>query len=156
MRKRSKIKLKKKNQKQIKNSKYLTFKRSWTKKSFKYSFYPYLLIISFFRRNVFLTATNHLGQTKCWTSSGRAGFKGRVKIEHMALVTTANNFFQKIWNQGIRHMLLIFKNYNPRHKAIIRAIKLSLEKKMQMNFIGFIIKTQTVFNGCRRKKFRHK
>jgi ribosomal protein S11 len=156
MRKKKILKSKTSKQRKIKNSKYLTFKRSWPKKTFKYSSYPYIVIISFFRRNIFFTLTNYIGATKYWTNSGRSGLKGRSKINYAALTTITENFFQKIWMQGIQTMLLVFKNYNKhRHIPIIKGIKLNL-KKHQFNFIGITIKNQNVFNGCHRKKLRRR
>lgn len=130
MRKGKRTKLKKKKISQNKNTKSFMLQKAWIKKSFKYTAYPYLLVISSFRRNVFFNVTNYKGQTKYWTSSGRSGFKGRTKIEHMALITVTETFIKKIWNQGIRHLLLIFKNYSVQHKAIVRGIKFSLKKNI--------------------------
>lgn len=158
MRKGKSIKLKKKyiSNNTNKKTKSLKLQKPWMKRSFYYSPYPYLLIVSCFRRNVFFNVTNYKGQTKHWTSSGRSGFKGKTRIEHMALITVTENFMKKIWNQGIRHLLLVFKNYNIKHKAIVRGIKLNLKKKYSVKFISLTIQMQNVFNGCRNKKKRRR
>jgi ribosomal protein S11 len=157
MRKGKKIKLKKKHKSPLPNQKSLALKKPWIKRTFRHSLYPYLLVISSFRRNVFFNVTNFKGQTKCWTSSGRCGFVGRNRINHMALITVTEKFIERISNQGIRRLILIFKNYSHSHRAIVRGIKRSLkERKASIKFLGLTLKTQNVFNGCRRKKRRRR
>ena len=156
MRKGKKLKSKKKKIFQTKKPKSLTIQKAWFKKPFKYSFYPYLFIISSFRRNIFFNVTNYKGQTKCWTSSGRFGFKGKTKMAHMAIISVTEKFIKKLWSYGIHHVLLIFKNYKPQHRAILRGIKQSLQKKNALKFLSLTIKTTLVFNGCRRKKERRR
>lgn len=156
MRKVKKIKIKKEktsNSKNIKNSGNF---KPWIKKSLKYSSYPYLLVISCFRRNVFFNLTNYKGQTKYWTCSGQFGFRGKTKVARMALITVTENFIKRIWEGGARNIILVFKNYNRRHTAMTRGIKLALKKNYLVKFVSLTIKTQIIFNGCRRKKKRRR
>lgn len=156
MRKRKIQKQKKKPTTNIKNSKIVAPQKLWVKKPIRYSPYLHLLIISSFRRNVFFTLTNSEGQTRYSMSAGQSGFAGQARIARLALITVTENFLQKIWNQGIHAVFLIFKNYSKHYRAVIKGIKSILEKKYSFKIISLTVKTQTVFNGCRRKKRRRR
>lgn len=150
----------------------------WKVRSKKYSEYPYVVTVSFFRKNVFLSASDLRGRIKFWTNAGRLGFKGADKTQYMAVVTVAEKFFKKLVRYGIRDVFLKFKNYKRSRNAIKRAIKkLKLTGKKtrwkkfklggktknqklygtrQVRFLGIWTELHISFNGCRKKKERRK
>lgn len=133
--------------------------KRWKIRSKKYSDYPYIITVSFFRRNVFLTASDLQGRIKVWTNAGRWGFKGRNKKEYMAIVTVAENFFRKVANFGIRFVFLKFKNFRNPRAAIKKAIRKHKRKKnsrLRLKYLGIWTELHVSFNGCRRKKLRRK
>ena len=95
----------------------------WKVRSKKYSEYPYVVTVSFFRKNLFLSASDLRGRIKFWTNAGRLGFKGADKTQYMAIVTVAEKFFKKLIRYGIRDVFLKFKNYKRPRNAIKKAIK---------------------------------
>lgn len=112
---------KKKKQKQIIEQKKIY--TPWKVRSKKYSEYPYIVTVSFFRKNVFLSASDLRGRIKYWTNAGRLGFKGGDKTQYMAIVTVAESFFKKLTRYGIRDVFLKFKNYKRPRNAIKKAIR---------------------------------
>lgn len=116
---------------------------------------PYVITISHYRRNIFFTAADLEGQTKLWINSGRCGFKGRDKINKMAILTVANVFFKRLCRFGIKVAIFKYKNFNKNRWQIRKAIK-RFKWKRRLRIIGFFIETQITFNGCRAKKKRRK
>ena len=130
-------------------------RQTWVPHRLQYSTYPYLLTISFFRRNVFFNLSDLNGQTKLWTNAGRKGFVGRAKIDHLVVIKLINDFVQEIWRKGIRSILLQFNHIGQRKYSLKRGITQALEK-YQVRFIGLLTIVGIAFNGCRRKKIRRK
>lgn len=129
----------------------------WKVRKKKYSAYPYVITISFFRTNVFLTASDLRGRIKYWTNAGRLGFKGSEKTAYMAIVTVAEAFFKKIRNSRIKYVFLKFKNFRRPRAAIKKVIrKLKKEKYRKLRYLGIWTELHVSFNGCRRKKLRRK
>ncbi len=146
----------------------------WKGRSKKYSEYPYVVTVSFFRKNLFLSASDLCGRIKYWISAGRGGFKGKDKQNHLAIVTIAEKFFSKLVRYGIRDVFLKFKNYKRNRYAIRKAIrkkkllgarrrrrfKWKGRKKIRgnrkMRFLGIWTELHISFNGCRKKKQRRK
>lgn len=95
----------------------------WKVRSKKYSEYPYVITVSFFRKNVFLSASDLRGRIKLWTNAGRLGFKGADKTQYLTVVTVAEKFFKKLMRYGIRDVFLKFNNYKRSRWAIKKAIK---------------------------------
>lgn len=95
----------------------------WKVRSKKYSEYPYIITVSFFRKNVFLSASDLRGRIKLWTNAGRLGFKGADKTQYLSVVTVAEKFFKKLMRYGIRDVFLKFNNYKRSRFAIKKAIK---------------------------------
>ena len=131
-------------------------KSRWKTRAKTYDSYPYLLTVSFFRRNIFFNLSNHLGQTNFWTNAGRNHFQGRDKIDYMAVISMTEIFLRRIWVSGFNWIILNFKNYNRLNRAVKRGIKWSLKKGFQLKFISFSVKNEIAFNGCRRKKKRRR
>jgi len=119
----------KKNQKKLKKSAPRKNYKPWATRSPKYSDFPYLITVSFFRRNLFLTAADFQGRIKVWTNAGRVGFKGRTKTEYLALITVTQDCLKKVWMYGIRHVFLKFKNFRRARNAIRKAIRLNRKKE---------------------------
>lgn len=114
---------KNKKQKQKQRIEHKKIYNPWKVRSKKYSEYPYIVTVSFFRKNVFLSASDFRGRIKVWTNAGRLGFKGADKTQYMAVVAIAQKFFKKLRRYGIRKIFLKFKNYKrPRH-AIKKALR---------------------------------
>lgn len=139
----------------LKQKNLISVKKRWVTKRKTFSYHPYVITISSYRRNMFFTAANLKGQTKIWLSAGKCGFKGRNKVAHMAVITVAETFFKKVWSFGIRRAIFKYKNFNKRRWAIKKALKQTL-KRCPFKILGFCIETQIAFNGCRTKKKRRK
>ena len=150
---KKKAKLKK--NKKIRLVQKKSVKKRWVTKKKTFSNYPYVITVSRYRRNIFLTAANLKGQTKFWTNSGRCGFSGRNKTNKMAVLTVANIFFEKMSNFRIKYLIFKYKNYN-RSRWQIRKVLKKTRKKRRLKILGFLIETQITFNGCRTKKKKRK
>lgn len=104
----------------------------WKVREKKYSEYPYIVTVSFFRKNVFISASDLRGRIKLWTNAGRFKFKGADKIQYLAIVEVAQKFFKKLLNYGIRDIFLKFSNFRRPRAAIrkaIRSLKLGGKKR---------------------------
>lgn len=139
----------------VKQKNLISVKKRWVAKRKTFSYHPYVITISSYRRNIFFTAANLKGQTKIWISSGRCGFKSRNKIAHMAVITVAETFFRRVWSFGIRRAIFKYQNFNKTRWAVRKALKQTL-KTCPFRILGFFIETQITFNGCRTKKKRRK
>jgi ribosomal protein S11 len=127
----------------------------WKSKPKTFSLYPYIIIVSFFRRNLFLNLTDLKGQTKIWINAGQCGFSGRAKVAYMASVSIMQNFIQRIWKYGARVVILKFKNGIGPRRSIKRAI---VQNRIlyKFRFISFVYSLKLAFNGCRHKKKRRR
>lgn len=116
---------------------------------------PHYIIITKTPNNFFLAATDFSGKTKILVSPGHFGFRGKSKTAFMAVATTTEEFFKKVWNFGIR--IVFFKTHGflgPR-----RNLKKTIEtilKTYRFKYIGFESNIVTSFNGCKKKKGRRK
>ena len=144
-----------KKERRIKSRSITPIRKRWSAKRKSFSEYPYVITVSMFRRNVFFNAANFKGQTKIWLNSGKCGFKGRNKIEYLALTSVAEIFFRRVWIFGIRRAIFRYKNFNRKRWAIRKALRRTL-RRCPIKILGFFIETQIAFNGCRRKKKRRK
>jgi ribosomal protein S11 len=151
--KRKKFKNKKKNQ--LRTKPLIIGKNRWIAKKKTFSPYPYIITVSFYKRNVFFTLSNIKGQIKIWTSSGRLHFKGRDKTTYMAIIQINQIFFKKIWRLGIRCAILKLKNVSRTRIAIRKSIRM-MRKICPIKFVGLFMQMQIAFNGCRKKKKRRK
>lgn len=132
-------------------------KKRWVTRKKTFSPYPYIITISYYKRNLFFTVADIQGQTKAWISTGRGGMKSKDKTTYMAIVKIAELFFKKVWSLGIRRVILRLKNLYQRGTRF--AIRNSLKKirhRYPLRYIGILAETQVAFNGCRKKKVRHK
>lgn len=135
----------------------ILMKKRWKSRKKTFSLYPSVMTISYYKSNVYFILADMEGHTKIWTSTGRSGFKNKDKTTYMAIVRAMELFLKKIWNMGIRHMILQFRNLYKRQPRF--AIRFSLRKfkrKYRFSYLGFLIQNQMAFNGCRKKKKRRK
>lgn len=116
---------------------------------------PYIVIITKTPNNLFLTATDFSGKTIIWESSGKCGFRGKSKTAYMAVVTTTEEFFKKVWQAGIRYVFLKTKGFLGPKRNLKKIIDLTV-KKYSLKFIGIEYKITTAFNGCKKKKRKRK
>lgn len=158
----------------------------WKVRSKKYSKYPYIITVSFFRKNLFLSVSDICGRIKLWTNAGRLGFKGTDKTQYLSVVTIAEKFFKKLIRYGIRDVFLKFNNYKRSRHAIKKAIKklklapkrkkyqkkqgklvwvtingkkkriMKYGKPRKIRFLGIWTELHVSFNGCRKRKDRRK
>lgn len=148
---------KKKNKNLLRKEQSKKVYKRWTTRPRKYSRLPYLITVSFFRRNIFFTAADFQGRIKVWTNAGRFGFKGRNKTEYMAIITVTQGFLKKVWNYGIRYVFFKFKNFRRSRNAIRKALRMNKKKKQyRLKFLGIWTELHISFNGCRHKKLRRK
>jgi ribosomal protein S11 len=132
-------------------------KKQWLARKTTFSPYPYVLTISYHRKNVFFTIADIRGNTKGWLSSGRFGYKTKDKTTYMAMVNLTQLFVKKAWSLGVRRAILKFKNISK--KSLRYAIRKALRKSRKLypiKLIGFLFQIQIAFNGCRKKKKRRK
>jgi ribosomal protein S11 len=149
------INFKNKKKDQLRVKPLVLAKKRWINKKKTFSPYPYIITVSFYKRNVFFTLSNIKGQTKIWTSSGRLHFKGRDKTAYMAIIQVNQFFLKRIWRLGIRCAILKLKNVSRTRIAIKKSIRM-MRKICPIKFVGLFIQMQIAFNGCRKKKKRRK
>lgn len=131
--------------------------KRWLARPQKYSRFPYLITVSEFRRNIFLTAADFQGHIKLWTNAGRSGFKGRNKTESVAITSLTKTFLKKVWDYGIRTVFFKFKHCRRAQHAVKKALRTNrFTKKNNLKFLGVWTELNLSFNGCRRKKLRRK
>lgn len=152
---KNKIKFKKKN-KIVGRSRLVLVKKRWEKKKKTFSQYPYIVTVSFYRKNVFFILADIQGRTKVWTSSGRLKFRGRDKTTYMAVLEISDFFFKKLWRYGRIRAILRLKNAKRGNRFAVRKTLRRLRKRSLIKFIGFFMQTSIAFNGCRKKKKRWK
>lgn len=99
--------------------------------------------------NTLVTATDSLGNTIAWETSGSAGFKGTRKATPYAATTTVEKLAKKILEQGVREVEVYIKGPGPGRDAALRAIRSS---GLKMNLIADI--TPIPHNGTRATKKR--
>ena len=132
-------------------------KKRWVGRKKTFSPYPYIMIISYYKTNVFFTVADIQGYTKAWTSTGQSGFKNKDKTTYMAIVRVTGLFLKKVWALGIRSLILKFRNLYKRHARF--AVRYSLRKFRRnyfFKYVGLLAQNQMAFNGCRKKKKRRK
>ncbi|MFZ5365667.1 MAG: 30S ribosomal protein S11 [Patescibacteria group bacterium] len=99
--------------------------------------------------NTLVTATDPLGDTIAWETSGSAGFKGTRKSTPYAAATTVEKLARKIQGLGVREVEVYIKGPGPGRDAALRGIRAS---GLKMNLIADI--TPIPHNGTRAAKKR--
>jgi hypothetical protein len=75
----------------------------------------------------------------------------------MAVIRVTEIFYKKLRNLGIRRVLFRFKNvYKKNTRLAVRRGIRKMKRSISLKYIGFFVKTQISFNGCRKKKKRRR
>ncbi len=155
--KQSKKEINKRKKIQARKAISMPVKKRWVLRKKTFSPYPYIITISNYRTNVFFTAADIRGQTKTWTSTGRSKFTNKDKTTYMAVIRVTEIFYKKLRNLGIRRVLFRFKNvYKKNTRLAVRRGIRKMKRSISLKYIGFFVKTQISFNGCRKKKKRRR
>jgi ribosomal protein S11 len=132
-------------------------KKRWMLRKKTFSPYPYIITISYYKTNVFFIVADIQGHTKAWTSTGRSGFKNKDKTTYMAVVRVTELFLKKVWNLGIRRVILKFRNlYKRNTRFAVRHSFRKFRRNYPFKYLGLLVQNQMAFNGCRKKKKRRK
>lgn len=100
--------------------------------------------------NTLVTITDDKGNTVCWGSSGRAGFKGTRKSTPYAATTAVETAIRKAKEEfGLKTASVFIKGPGPGRDAALRAIR---STGIRMDQIADI--TPIPHNGPRAKKKR--
>lgn len=100
--------------------------------------------------NTLVTVTDETGDTLCWGSAGRSGFKGTRKATPYAATTAVESAVRRAKDEfGIRDVDVYIKGPGPGRDAALRAIK---SVGLHMRMIADV--TPTPYNGPRAKKKR--
>lgn len=99
--------------------------------------------------NTLVTATDLLGNTLAWASSGSSGFKGTRKATPYAATTAVEKLVRKIQERGVKEVEVYIKGPGPGRDAALRAIRATV---LRMSLIADI--TPIPHNGTRASKKR--
>lgn len=99
--------------------------------------------------NTIITITDHEGNTLCWASPGRIGFKGSKKGTPFAAGQSAQNCGRAALDLGVKKVEVWIKGPGPGREAAIRSLQAA----------GLVITaikdvTPIPHNGCRPPKRR--
>ncbi|RKY39716.1 MAG: 30S ribosomal protein S11 [Candidatus Omnitrophota bacterium] len=99
--------------------------------------------------NTIVTITDKQGNVLCWSSTGRAGFKGSKKSTPFAGQMASEDAIKRSAELGLKRVEIHVKGAGPGRESAIRALK-------HGNFTVTAIKDVTPIphNGCRPKKKR--
>jgi small subunit ribosomal protein S11 len=97
--------------------------------------------------NTLITITNETGNTVCWGSTGKAGFKGSRKSTPFAATTTIDKVVQEAKGYGLKTVKLYIKGPGVGRDAALRVIRNSGLRVTQIADV-----TPIAHNGCRPKK----
>jgi small subunit ribosomal protein S11 len=99
--------------------------------------------------NTLITITDDQGNTLCWGSTGRAGFKGSRKSTPFASTTAIKRTVHEAKDLGIREIEVYIKGPGPGRDAALRVLR---ESGLKVSMIADV--TPIPHNGCRPKKRR--
>jgi small subunit ribosomal protein S11 len=99
--------------------------------------------------NTLVTITDDQGNTLCWGSTGRAGFKGSRKSTPFAATTAIKRTVQEAKDAGIKEIEVYIKGPGPGRDAALRVLR---ESGLKVSMIADV--TPIPHNGCRPKKRR--
>lgn len=99
--------------------------------------------------NIVITLTNIMGQTICWSSAGKMGFKGSKKNTPYAAQTAAENCSKLAFDLGLRKVKVYVKGPGAGRESAIRAINNS-----GIEVTEIVDVTPMPHNGCRPPKRR--
>ncbi|RLE32305.1 MAG: 30S ribosomal protein S11 [Acidobacteria bacterium] len=99
--------------------------------------------------NTIVTFTDPSGNTLCWSSGGRIGYKGSRKGTPYAAQLAARNAAEQAQDNGVRSVEVRVKGPGPGRESAIRAVAAT---GMDIKSIRDI--TPIPHNGCRPRKRR--
>jgi small subunit ribosomal protein S11 len=99
--------------------------------------------------NTLVTITDDNGNTICWGSSGRSGFKGARKSTPYAATTTIEDLIKKARLLGLSEAKIFIKGPGAGRDAVLRVLRSS---GVKVTMIADV--TPMPHNGCRAKKRR--
>jgi len=99
--------------------------------------------------NTLVTITDDDGNTICWSSTGKVGFKGSRKSTPFAATTAVEEAIKKARLQGFNEAKVYIKGPGPGRDAALRVLRAS---GIKVSMIADI--TPISHNGCRPKKRR--
>ncbi|GIV53580.1 MAG: 30S ribosomal protein S11 [Candidatus Kapaibacterium sp.] len=99
--------------------------------------------------NVIVTITDSYGNTLCWSSAGRNGFRGSKKNTPYAAQVAAERAAKEAYDMGLRKVDIIVKGPGSGREAAIRAIA-----QVGLEVLSIVDRTPIPHNGCRPPKRR--
>lgn len=99
--------------------------------------------------NVLVTITDTYGNTLCWSSSGKNGFKGSKKNTPYAAQVSAEKSGKEAYDMGLRKVDVVVKGPGSGREAAVRALS-----SAGLEVHSIIDKTPIPHNGCRPPKRR--
>ena len=99
--------------------------------------------------NTIVTFTDPTGDTLCWSSGGRIGYKGSRKGTPYAAQLAARNAAEQAQDSGVRSVEVRVKGPGPGRESAIRAVAAA---GMDIKSIRDV--TPIPHNGCRPRKRR--
>ena len=99
--------------------------------------------------NVMVTITDMYGNTLCWSSAGRNGFRGSKKNTPYAAQVSAEKAAKEAYDMGLRKIDVIVKGPGSGREAAIRAMA-----SVGLEIHSIVDKTPIPHNGCRPPKKR--
>lgn len=99
--------------------------------------------------NVQVTITDLYGNTLCWSSAGKNGFRGSKKNTPYAAQVSAEKAAKEAFDMGLRKVDVFVKGPGSGREAAIRAIA-----TVGIEVHSIVDKTPIPHNGCRPPKRR--
>jgi small subunit ribosomal protein S11 len=101
--------------------------------------------------NTIISFTDILGNTICWHSGGKSGFKGgRKKTPYVAELAIKNSGLLAV-ELGIKNIKVILKGYGKAKRNSVNILK-----SVGLNIMAIDDKTTYPHNGCRPPKRRRR
>jgi len=99
--------------------------------------------------NVMVTISDMYGNTLCWSSAGRNGFRGSKKNTPYAAQVSAEKAGKEAYDMGLRKVDVVVKGPGSGREAAIRALA-----AVGLEIHSIIDRTPIPHNGCRPPKRR--
>ncbi|MCX7879354.1 MAG: 30S ribosomal protein S11 [Ignavibacteria bacterium] len=99
--------------------------------------------------NTIITITDMYGNTLCWSSAGKVGFKGSKKSTPYAAQVASERAGREAYEMGLRRVDVVVKGPGSGREPAIRALATA-----GLEIHSIIDKTPIPHNGCRPPKRR--
>jgi len=100
--------------------------------------------------NTLATVTDELGNTLCWSSTGKVGFTGSRKSTPYAATVALEKVLDEAKSYGLREVKVFIKGPGPGRDSALRVLKNSQLKIGQIADV-----TPIAHNGTRPRKKKH-